>query len=163
MPTYPPKRPPSDEQDTGTEPTRGPAWIDVRAVARLRASSEDPQHAIARAFSTTHGPGWRAADPGVQVIEVHFREPRDLTHIRLVFEHEGPARTQEFTIAWSARRGETHREIVRQQFNFSPGGATREVEDYTMALQGVETLTIRITPDISGGGARASLAECRLA
>jgi hypothetical protein len=162
MPTYPLKRP-RTEPDGADESTHGPEWIDVRTAAHVRASSEDPQHTIARAFSTTQGAGWRASEPGVQVIEVHFRQPRDLTHIRVVFEHEGPARTQEFSIAWSARRGETHREVVRQQFNFSPGGATREVEDYSVALQGVETLTIRITPDVSGGPVRASLAECRLA
>ena len=99
----------------------------------------------------------------MQVIEVHFRQPRDLTHIRLVFEDDREERTQQFTVSWSARRGEMHGEVVRQQFNFSPAGATREVEDYLVALHGIEALQIRITPDLSGRSVRASLAQCRLA
>lgn len=140
-----------------------PNWIDVRALASLHASSEDADSPVVKAFSRGDSRGWRAGHPGVQVIEVHFRQPLDLTRIRLVFEEAGEQRTQQFTVTWSSRRGETHGEVVRQQFNFSPGGATREVEDYRVDLRDIETLQIRITPDISGGSAVASLSECRVA
>ena len=141
----------------------GPNWLDVRAFARIHASSEDPEHPVALAFVALDRRGWRAADTGTQVIDVHFGRPRDLTRIRLVFEDDRAERTQQFTISWSAQRGEKHGEVVRQQFNFSPRGAVREVEDYVVALRGVERLEIRITPDIAGGPARASLTQCRLA
>jgi hypothetical protein len=52
---------------------------------------------------------------------------------------------------------------VRQQYNFSPAGATRESEDYEVALDGVTALELVITPDVSGGPARASLEWLRLA
>ena len=39
----------------------------------------------------------------------------------------------------------------------------REVEDYEIDLDGVTALELRIVPDISGGSARASLAQLRLA
>ena len=140
-----------------------PDWLDVRALAHIHASSEDSRHPIAPAFSPVAAKEWRAAEPGVQVIEVLFREPRDLTRIRLVFEDVLAERTQQVTVTWASRRGETHGEVVRQQFNFSPSGATREVEDYRVELHGVETLQIRIMPDMSGRRVFASLAGCRLA
>jgi len=40
---------------------------------------------------------------------------------------------------------------------------TREFEDYAVDLAGVRALELRIVPDISGGDARASLAQLRLA
>ena len=162
MPTYPRHRR-RFEQIAPNRTDPGPKWLDMRALARVHASSEDPQHPIGRALSPLHGGGWRAASPGPQVIELRFRERRDLTHIRLVFDEEREARTQQFTITWSARRGEMHGEVVRQQFNFSPAGAVREIEDYTVALRAVETVRIHITPDISGGSAHASLTQCQLA
>jgi hypothetical protein len=161
MPTYPRKRHRTEHSDARLD--RAPQWLDVRALARVRASSEDPRYTVQHAFSTAASRGWRAADAGVQVVDVRFHQPRDLRRIRLVFDDDGQERTQEFTIWWSALRGERHGEVVRQQFNFSPRGATREVEDYAVALNGIEALRIHITPDISGGSVRASLTECRLA
>jgi hypothetical protein len=52
---------------------------------------------------------------------------------------------------------------VRQQYNFSPPGMTREFEDYAVDLAGVTALELRIVPDISGGDARASVAQLRIA
>jgi hypothetical protein len=51
---------------------------------------------------------------------------------------------------------------VRQQYNFSPPATTSEREDYPVDLDGVTTLELTIVPDISGGPARASLAQLRL-
>ena len=140
-----------------------PAWLDMRRLARLRATSEDPQYAIQHAFSGSARRGWRAADTGLQVVDVRFRHPRDLTRIRLVFDDDSQERTQQFSIWWSAGRGERHGEVVRQQFNFSPRGAVREIEEYAVTLSGIDALRIHITPDISGRSVRASLTECRLA
>ncbi|PYS76638.1 MAG: carbohydrate-binding protein, partial [Acidobacteria bacterium] len=53
--------------------------------------------------------------------------------------------------------------VVRQQWNFSPHGSTREAEDYRVELNGVTQLELKIVPDRSGGDARASLAQLRLA
>jgi len=52
---------------------------------------------------------------------------------------------------------------VRQQYNFSPPATTSECEDYPVDLDGVTTIELSIVPDISGGPARASLAQLRLA
>jgi hypothetical protein len=140
-----------------------PAWVDVRAVARVHATSEDPKFPVAQAFSSAALGGWRAASPGVQTVEVRFYRPRDLSRIRVVFENVREERTQQFTISWSSRRGETHGEVVRQQFNFSPRGATDELEDYQVELSDVETLQIQIAPDIGGRPIVACLTQCQLA
>jgi hypothetical protein len=47
--------------------------------------------------------------------------------------------------------------------NFSPKAATREIEDYAVALLAVTVLELSITPDISGRHAFASLERLRLA
>jgi hypothetical protein len=90
-------------------------------------------------------------------------EPRTLRRIRVEFEEYAAARTQEFTLSWSGDGGESFREIVRQQWNFSPDGAAREVEDYAVELPGVTAIELRITPDIGGGSAVATLARLRVA
>ncbi len=48
-------------------------------------------------------------------------------------------------------------------YNFSPPDNTRETEDYFVDLDGLAILELDIIPDISGGKARASLAQVRLA
>ena len=51
-----------------------------------------------------------------------------LKRIALVFEENDTRRTQEFVLRWSADGGQSFREIVRQQWNFShlkPCGSSR--------------------------------------
>lgn len=142
--------------------SNAPAWLDMTRVARVEASSQNGMHPIEDAFSST-GDGWRAEAPGEQVIGVLFHSPRTLGRIRVVFNEAMVDRTQEFTLSWSARRGETHRQIVRQQFVFSRFGARREVQEYEVELHDVTRLELRIVPDIERGEALASLAEFKVA
>ena len=72
-------------------------------------------------------------------------------------------RTQEFVLRWSPDHGRSFREIVRQQWNFSPPVTIRETEDYAVDLADVTVVELKILPDQSGGTARASLASLRLA
>jgi predicted DNA-binding protein (UPF0251 family) len=55
------------------------------------------------------------------------------------------------------------KEIVRQQWNFSPTGSTHEVEDYHVALEEVPALELAIRPDLSCEKAAAGLAMWRVA
>ena len=146
-----------------TDISPGPEWLDLKRIAHVKASSEEEDHPIAAAFASAGGSGWRAATPGEQVIDVAFRHPTNVRRVRVVFHEATRERTQEFTLGWSSHRGETHRQIVRQQFNFSAYGATREVEDYEVDLHDVAVLVLRIVPDVRGGEAQASLAELRIA
>jgi hypothetical protein len=63
---------------------------------------------------------------------------------------------------WSGDSGRSCREIVRQQWNFSPPNAIREVEEYQVGLSDVTVLELTIVPDISRGTACASLKSLRL-
>jgi F5/8 type C domain len=138
-------------------------WLHLEALARIEASSEDADHPFDHALVTGRRTEWRAAEPGMQLIQVRFHEPRHVRRIRLVIADPDQARTQEFTITWSSNRGERHRDVVRQQFNFSPSGATTEVEDYCVDLPGATALALRIVPDVKGGAAVARLTELLVA
>ena len=136
-----------------------PGWLDLEQLAEVEITSEDVDHPIESALLPRMGPGWRSAQPGEQTIRLRFDEPLRLKRIRLVFREDEQERTQEFVLRWSSDGGQSYREIVRQQYNFSPPEAIREVEDYDVDLDGVTALELRIVPDISGGSARASLTQ----
>lgn len=140
-----------------------PGWMDLERLAQVEITSEDVDHPIESALIPGTGSGWRAAQPGEQTIRLRFDEPLRLKRIHLVFQEDEQVRTQEFVLRWSPDGGQSYREIVRQQYNFSPPDAALEVEDYDVDLDGVTGLELRIVPDISGGTARASLAQLRLA
>jgi hypothetical protein len=138
-------------------------WVDLERLAQVEITSEDVGYSIESALIPGMGSGWRAAQPGEQTIRLRFDEPLRLKRIRLVFHEDEQERTQEFVLRWSPDGGQSYREILRQQYNFSPPGAAREVEDYDVDLDAVTVLELRIVPDISGGSARASLAQLRVA
>jgi len=138
-------------------------WVDIERLAQVEITSEDVDYSIESALIPGKGSGWRAAQPGEQTIRLLFDEPLRLRRIHLVFHEDEQERTQEFVLRWSPDGGQSYREILRQQYNFSPPEAAREVEDYDIDLDGVTALELRIVPDISGGSARASLAQLRVA
>jgi hypothetical protein len=137
-------------------------WLDVEHLAQVEITSEDPARPIEAALLPGTPPGWRAAHPGEQVIRLVFDRPQSLHCIRLVFVEEQQERTQEFVVRWSADGGQSYREIVRQQYTFSPPGTREEVEHYNVPLDGVTHLEIGLVPDIQGGPACATLEELRL-
>ena len=138
-------------------------WLDLERLARVEITSEDAEHPVESALVQGNGSGWLASQPGKQTIRLIFDDPQKITRIQLLFEESKRERTQEFNMSWSSQGSDTSREIVRQQYNFSPPANTQELEDYTVELDGVLMLEINIIPDISGGDARASLARLRLA
>ena len=137
-------------------------WLNVDRLASVEITSEENGYPIESAL---HGEkrGWRAADGGTQIIRLVFDEPQRVRRIWLVFEDTENTRTQEFVLRWSADNEHSFREIVRQQWNFSQPNAVRETEDYAVEISAVKTLELVIVPDISGGAARGSLKNFRLA
>jgi len=132
-------------------------------LAEVEITSEDAAHPIESALLPGASSGWRAAGPGRQTIRILFAHPQRLRRIWLSFVETGTARTQEYVLRWSADGGQSFREIVRQQWNFSPQGATSETEDHRVDLAALTVLELSIIPDMSGGQAFASLAQLRLA
>jgi hypothetical protein len=126
-------------------------WLNLETVAALELTSEDEGHPIEAALSSRDRQGWRAADPGAQTIRLIFDQPQRLRRIKLVFNETETSRTQEFVLCWCSEADEGFREIVRQQWNFSPPQTAREIEDYQVDLASVKVLELAIVPDISGG------------
>lgn len=138
-------------------------WLDLVIIARAELTSEETSHPIEAALNPYGGPGWRASEPGRQTIRLFFDEPLRIRRIHLVFHEDEQQRTQEFVLRWSPDDGRSYKEIVRQQYNFTPPDTSQEIEDYTVDLAGVAALELVIVPDIAGGSAHASLARLRLA
>jgi hypothetical protein len=138
-------------------------WLDLQTIARVEVSSEAPQHPIEAALTDEGGLGWLASDPGRQTVRLLFDQPQTLHRIRLRFCEPAVARTQQFTLGWAPSHAGPFKEIVRQQWNFSPGGATEEAEDYQTPLDGVMALELTIIPDLQRADAYATLSEWRVA
>lgn len=138
-------------------------WLELEELVEVEITSEDINHPIESALVLGQANGWLAAEPGTQVIRLIFNHPQRLQRIWLNFVETDTERTQEYILRWSSDNGLTFQEIVRQQWNFSPSGATSETEDHHVNLSAVTTLELSITPDIGGKNACASLAQLRLA
>jgi hypothetical protein len=149
-------------QSTQDLPPSSEQWLNLETLAEIEVTSEDAAHPIESALMPSAGSGWRALQPGQQTVRLLFDEPLRIRRMRLVFQENEQERTQQFVLRWSADGGRSYREIVRQQYNFSPPGTTTELEDLTVELDGLTTLELNIIPDISGGLACASLNQLRL-
>jgi hypothetical protein len=141
----------------------GDAWLDLEHLAQVEITSESAEHPIESALIPDRGPGWRAAQPGKQTIRLIFDQPLSLGRILLRFDEQDQVRSQEFVLRWLPEGQQSPREIVRQQYTFSPPTTNQEIEEYRVKLKGVIALELEIVPDISGGGAYASLTQMRLA
>ena len=139
------------------------AWLELESLAQVEVSSEEAQHPIEAALMPGSSSGWRAAAPGQQIVRLLFDQPQNLRMIHLVFDEHEQERLQEYTLRWSSGGGQPSREIVRQQYTFSPPTTTREVEDFQVDLDSCAELELIIVPDIGGSTAHASIAEFRLA
>ncbi len=141
----------------------GDQWLDLDCVAEIEITSEDPEYPIDSAITGDgHGTGWRAANPGEQMIRICFLKPTSLRRIRVIFEEQSTRRTQEFVLRWAPENAAELRDIVRQQYNFNPPYAIREVEDYNVNLDDAKVLELIITPSISGEEVCATLTKLRL-
>jgi hypothetical protein len=140
-------------------------WLDLASVARVQLTSEDPAFPIENALSTNpalNELGWRASGPGVQTVTILFDRPQTIRRISLHFVERNMERSQEFLLLYSSAR-ETNRDILRQQWTFSPHGSPQEIEDYSVELESVTKLELVIDPDRGRRHSVATLAALRIA
>ena len=140
-------------------------WLDLESIASVQLTSEDPAFAIENALIANperNETGWRAATPGVQTITLNFDTPQSLRRIFLHFIEHETERSQEFVLRYSSVK-ETDREILRQQWTFSPADSSQEIEDYSVELESVTKLELEIDPDRGRGQTHATLNAFRLA
>jgi hypothetical protein len=139
--------------------------IDIAACAAIAYSSEDPAHPVEHLLDGRSDPGgtrWVSANPdSTERILVEFDRPQTIS--RLIYEVEEKARdrTQEVRVDISDDGGRVYRQILVQEYNFSPRGATFQREDLSVVLSAITHLRLTIVPNKNGAGA-ASLTTLRL-
>jgi len=137
-------------------------WLVLDEVASVEVTSEAEGFPVEGALASDGQQGWRADTPGSQTIRLRFDTPRTIRFIRLVFHELKSARTQEFVLRWLPAHGADWRDVVRQQWNFSPPHNVLECEEYRVDLASAAALELTINPDISRVGVRASLERWQL-
>ncbi|HJR77668.1 MAG TPA: hypothetical protein VJ805_11860 [Nitrospiraceae bacterium] len=140
--------------------------INVLATATVAASSEADGHPISHIFDGHRGPGgtqWIAGEPGEQKVLIAFHQPVPIRRITVEIEEREVSRTQELALSLSSDGGRTYREIRRQEFTFSPDGATWECEDWAIAELQVTHVRLLLRPDKGRTDVRAKLTSLVLA
>jgi hypothetical protein len=128
-------------------------------------TSEAPEHPVDFAFDHHRGPGgnrWIAGEPGEQTLILAFDAPQAIRRVALEVEEPEVARTQELQLAVSTDGGRTYREVLRQEYNFSPPGTSFEREDWTLDAVGVTHLRLMIRPDKGSKPCRATITSLAL-
>jgi hypothetical protein len=139
--------------------------IDLAGHARLAYSSEDPDQPVENLIDGRQGrgaPRWASARRNAtERIELEFDDPQPIS--RLVYEVEECAeeRTQEVRVEISSDRGASYRQVLAQDYTFSPHGATFQHEDLRLDLPAVTHLRLTIVPNKGGQGV-ATLTSLRL-
>jgi len=151
--------------DPAAEPVPTTDLWDVPSLATVLVTSASPDHPIDHLFDAERGPGssrWIAATEGEQTVIVAFDQPQSLHEIGIEAEERERSRTQVLSVSLSADGGRTYRERIRQEFNFSPEGATFEREAWATPAEGVTHLRLTVRPDKGDRPGRASLTALTL-
>jgi hypothetical protein len=138
------------------------SWLDIDKLATVELSSEDPQYPFELALQAGSREGWRAASPGPQVIRLNFDVPQTVRRIHLVFLEEAKERSQEIALFATPKTG-PRRELMRQQWVFSPSGSRSEVEDFYFDPSDVMSLEFQIDPGRHDAQAVATLQSIQIA
>jgi hypothetical protein len=145
-----------------THATPERSWLDLEKLVTVEVTSEAEGYPIEGALLSDGRKGWRASEPGTQTIRLLFDHPLTIHLIHLLFREDESSRTQEFVLRWLPYGAGSWKEIVRQQWNFSPPDATQESEEYKVDLASAAALELSVNPDISQSSARASLERLQL-
>jgi hypothetical protein len=139
--------------------------IDIANRATLVYSSEDPDHPLEHLIDGHCGRGatrWAGARPNTaERIVLEFDDPQQIS--RLVYEVEEccQPRTQEVRVEVSTDHGRTYRQVLAQEYTFSPQGATLQHEDVRLDLPAITHLSLTVVPNKGGSGV-ATLTSLRL-
>lgn len=66
-------------------------------------------------------------------------------------------------IAWSTGSTSALKQLIQQQWNFSPTGSIIQIEDYEVDLNSVRMLQLIVSPEINSGPAVATLVSWHIA
>ncbi len=133
---------------------------DIASIATVLVTSELPDHPVDHLFDARDGRGgtrWVAAADGEQAVIVAFDTPQAIREVSLEVEELDTSRTQALVLSLSRDGGRTYREVLRQEFTFSPPGTTFERESWTVPAEGVTHVRVVIQPDKGNAPRRATL------
>lgn len=151
-------------EQSATLPER-PGELDIARHATLVYSSEDPDHPLEHLIDGHCGRGatrWASSRPNAtERIVLEFDHAQRIS--RLVYEVEEcwQPRTQEVRVEVSSDHGRTYRQVLAQDYTFSPQGATFQHEDLRLDLPAITHLSLTIVPNKGGSGV-ATLTSLRL-
>jgi hypothetical protein len=139
--------------------------IDIAGEATIAYSSENPDHPLEHLIDRHFGRGgtrWAGArQDTTERIVLEFDHPQRIS--RLVYEVEEcwQERTQEVRVEVSTDHGRTYRQVLAQEYTFSPQGATFQHEDLRLDLAAITHLGLTVVPNKGGSGV-ATLTSLRL-
>jgi len=143
----------------------GTAGLDIPSLASVLVTSESSEHPVDHLFDGRDGPGgtrWVASKEGEQTLILVFDTPQTICEVTLEAEEPFVSRTQVTTLALSKDGGQSYREVLRQEFNFSAPGTTFEREVWSVPAVGLTNLRVTVQPDKGGRPSRASLTSLSL-
>src|SRR5438876_10901682 len=140
------------ETDTATA-ARADDEIDIAACATVAYSSENRAHPVENLFDEYSGPGgtrWTSARlDTIERILVEFDRPQTISRFVCEVEETMRDRTQEVRMEVSDDGGRVHRQILVQEYNFSPRGANLQREEQRFNLHRSTQLRVTIAPNKS--------------
>jgi hypothetical protein len=139
--------------------------LDIASCATIAFTSEDPAHPVEHLLDGSSGPGatrWISArvDATEQIV-LEFDKPQALSRLIYEVEEAERERTQEVRVEISEDGGRLFRQILVQEYNFNPAGATYQREEQRLSLRQASHLRLTIVPNKKGSG-RATLTAIRL-
>jgi F5/8 type C domain len=139
--------------------------IDLARQAILAYTSEDPDHPIENLIDRHDGRGgtfWASSKPdSTERIIVEFDQPQSVSLMIYEVEECSSERTQEVRVEVSSDGARTYRQVLVQEYTFSPAGATFQHEEQHLNLPSITHLRLTIVPDKHGSGT-AKLNSLRL-
>lgn len=140
----------------GASPGAVPGEIDIASHAVLAYTSDDPDHPIENLIDGHYGRRstfWAGARPNTtECIVVEFDQPQSVSCLIYEVEECSCERTQEVRVEVSSDGARTYRQVLVQEYTFSPAGATFQREEQRFNLPPVTHLRLTIVPDKHGSG-----------
>lgn len=140
----------------GVNPAAFAGEIDIATHAVLAYTSDDPEHPIENLIDGHYGrcgTFWAGARPNtMERIVVEFDQPQSISWLIYEVEERTCERTQEVRVEVSSDGSHTYRQVLVQEYTFSPAGATFQREVQRLNLPPITHLRLTILPDKRGTG-----------
>ena len=139
--------------------------IDIGSCATIAYTSEDTEHPIEHLFDDHQGMDgtyWASdrSDVAEQLV-LEFDRPQSVSRMIYEVKEDRLERTQEIRVEVSTDGGRNYRQLLVQEYCFSPRGATFQREDLRLSATELTHFRLTVIPN-KGGSGRATLTSLRL-